>query len=531
MKNLIIVAFLFGSFAFGQNFNITEELSFGGSAADILKVIPDGNNTGYIFYGSSTSSNSIDHQSSNFGGQDVWVVRTDMNYNILWENSYGGSGSDAAQDAFVLDSHIYVVTLSNSPISGNKTTGNFGMLDVWLLKLDMDGSIVWQETYGGTETERSVGISFYENQIVMYAVSGSGNSGNITTNNQGFTDCWVALLDTNNGAINTQAMYGSSSLEDYGGLFVLGDRLFIMTNSFGADGDIPEMDSGFNEDIIVFELDQSLNILSTHGFYGSSVDFGRGLIKNELTNEYFLITESQSNASGDKTSDSFGSFDIWLLRLDENFNILWDTIYGGSNYEVSTEFSHFDDNGSLVLVSTSASITNSGNKEATLHGFEDLWLTVIHPQTGEKIVEHSFGGDQNESPTGMLPLGNGKLLLVGYTESNISGNKTVPVKGLGDTWIIETDASNFLNISEADNTGTATFYPNPTNDMVTLSLNNEVSINRAQFFTIDGQLLMEKEISSNSTTIQFDFTDVPAGVIVYKLSGDLKSYHGRIVKR
>lgn len=531
MKNLTVFFLLCGFAAFGQNFSVTDELSFGGAVGDILKVMPDGNGTGFIFYGSSSSDNSIDHQSPNYGDTDFWVVRTDLNYTILWEESYGGSGKESAPDAFIVNNHIYIAGSSDSPISGNKTVDTYGSEDIWMLKLAMDGTIIWQESYGGIDDETNVEIEIFQNQIIIAASSQSSESGIISEQNQGFIDVLVLSVDSLGGTLNNQAMYGSSSIDPLDGLFVFDDQIIVMTNSYGADGDIPELHPGFNEDIILFELDANLNITNTFGFAGDDIDNGVDLIKKS-NNEYFLVASSQSGVWGDKTSESFGSDDVWLLKLDANFDVVWDTIYGGSNTDVAVpNCGHIDDNGSLVLFTESASITGSGNKTSILHGFRDGWVLVLNTNTGEKQAEFSFGGDQDDGPSGIVPLGNGRLLLTVVTASNISGNKSVPVKGVLDTWIIETDASNFLNISEIDNLGTATFYPNPTNDMVTLSLQNEASISRAQFFTIDGQLLMEKEILNNTSTIQFDFADVPAGVIVYQLVGETHSYYGRIVKR
>ena len=528
MKRFLIFIALLSQIAFGQNFNITNELSFGGSSWDILQVIPDASGTGYYFYGSSNSSGTFDHQSTNYGNSDIWLIRTDLDYTILWDKTYGGSGNDTGLDAVILNNHLYLGTTSDSPISGNKTLDPFGSKDVWLLKLDLDGAIIWQKTYGGLESESSVRIEAYQNQILMYTTSYSNISGNITTTNQGLSDCWVALINPTDGAINDQTMIGSSSEESTGGLEVIDDRIFIITNTYGDGGDIPELQPGFGLDIVLFELNASLDIIQTKGYYGNSSDFARRFIKKS-DNEYFLITESQSSISGDKTSDPFGSNDIWLLKLDANFNVVWDTIYGGSYYDVSTPFAHIDDNGSLVLAGISNSAPGTGNKMAPIHGHDDIWILIINTANGDVIAEASFGGNEPDHPTELLPLGNGKLLIVGGTESGISGNKNVPLKGIIDAWIIETDASNYLNAMEIEANRLHKFYPNPVLKSVTLDLKEGHDYNEIRFFAADSREILFRAIKNGETTLHFDFTGT-SGLIFYTLSGTSETHSGRIMK-
>ncbi len=82
--------------------------------------------------------------SNSLGGKDVYVVRTDRTGNMIWEARYGGPGNDAASAVMLGgDGNIYVC--------GEKTQADAlstGLRDVYVLKLSVDGTLLAEQTYG-----------------------------------------------------------------------------------------------------------------------------------------------------------------------------------------------------------------------------------------------------------------------------------------------------------------------------------------------------------------------------------------------
>src|SRR5262249_38877963 len=122
------------------------ENSYGTSGTDWFQSGQQTVDGGYILAGGSTAG--LD----NHGSVDYWVVKTDAPGNILWARSFGGSGDDECFSVKQTSDGGYVLAgYSNSGASStNKTEGNFGGYDFWVVKLDLSGNKQWDRTFGGS---------------------------------------------------------------------------------------------------------------------------------------------------------------------------------------------------------------------------------------------------------------------------------------------------------------------------------------------------------------------------------------------
>ena len=92
---------------------------------------------GYLFAGVTTSTLS---------GQDFWLVKTDQNGTIIWNQTYGGQGNDLLYDCVrSQDGGLGLLGETNSFGAGN--------YDIWLVKTDRNGSMQWNQTYGGRDED------------------------------------------------------------------------------------------------------------------------------------------------------------------------------------------------------------------------------------------------------------------------------------------------------------------------------------------------------------------------------------------
>jgi hypothetical protein len=182
-----------------QQLNILKDKCFGGG--NELGFAGGFNFTNSAYYFSVTTSSGVSGNKTapNRGSYDYWVVKTDTNLNILWDQSYGGSLSDYTFQLFFSEWNKLVVS-GNSPssISGNKTVPNYGENDIWFLVLnESDGSIVTQETFGGSSYDLGYVKKSIRNETKLYIESNSqsGTSSNKTTINHGGYDFWMVELD------------------------------------------------------------------------------------------------------------------------------------------------------------------------------------------------------------------------------------------------------------------------------------------------------------------------------------------------
>ena len=175
---------------------------YGGTDADIpmrIRRVPGG----FIIAG---SSNSTDGQViGNKGGFDYWVVRIDVEGNLIWARTYGGSEDDLANDIVPLDDGSFLVIGESKSADGDRTQ-IIGKKDVWIVKIDADGNIIWEKSYGGTEDDVGLRGELLSSDLVTVAATTKSNDGQLN-GNKGGADAWVLFIDQN-GDIDQAMNYG-----------------------------------------------------------------------------------------------------------------------------------------------------------------------------------------------------------------------------------------------------------------------------------------------------------------------------------
>jgi len=151
---------------------------------------------GFIVGGFSSSGPGGNKTSLNYGGYDCWVLLLDGDGNIIWDNSFGAQGDDYVESiALTADGGFIFGGYSNSPPSGNKTSPNYGGRDYWVVRLDANGNKVWEQVYGGHSLDEVYSIhQTSDGGFFVGGLSGSGIEYNKTTPSFGGYDFWVLKL-------------------------------------------------------------------------------------------------------------------------------------------------------------------------------------------------------------------------------------------------------------------------------------------------------------------------------------------------
>src|SRR5690606_23582035 len=130
------------------NGTTTWQKTYGGSDEDFLSFVEQTADGGYILGGTSKSDISGDKNEDSQGDEDYWVLKIDSSGNILWQNTIGGSGTDDLGSMVETDDGGYLlVGNSTSGISGDRTIPRDIFSDVWVVKLNSSGAIMWQNVY------------------------------------------------------------------------------------------------------------------------------------------------------------------------------------------------------------------------------------------------------------------------------------------------------------------------------------------------------------------------------------------------
>lgn len=151
----------------------------------LLKIDNDGNIIMQKYYGGSNSDNGYDIIKSKFGNYyyivgdtssidnltDIYIIKIDFLGNIIWERKYGGKGLDSANSIIETDNKNLIIT----GFSESKTKG---MSDIIIINIDENGIIKWENKFGGIKDEYSSKIiKFDENYFFILGWTSSFGEG------------------------------------------------------------------------------------------------------------------------------------------------------------------------------------------------------------------------------------------------------------------------------------------------------------------------------------------------------------------
>jgi len=228
--------------------NIQWQKCYGGSGDDGFSYIKKTMDGGYIFAGGTDSEDGDLLNDITYGGNDIWVVKTDSMGNIAWQKKYGGSQIE--WPGYIIETlergYIFIgITFSND----GEVSGNHGMMDSWVVKLDSIGNIEWQKCYGGSQTDAFNLIQELSDGYFISGVSLSVDGDLSQIYKNGHT--WVLKIDKT-GNIAWQQCYGGIS--GYGNAIQIIDGSYMM---MGYAGDSKDVDSSCNhglEDVWIVKL-------------------------------------------------------------------------------------------------------------------------------------------------------------------------------------------------------------------------------------------------------------------------------------
>ena len=321
--------------------NVTWKKLFGGSGSDEAYSIQQTTGGGYIVAG---ESNSIDGDvTGNNGSKDYWVVKLNTAGDINWQKSLGGSGNDIAESIQLTTDGGYIVTGSSESNDGD-VTGNNGSIDYWVVKLNAAGDINWQKSLGGSHPAGDEAQSIQQTTDGGYIVAGNSasNDGDVTGNN-GMRDYWVVKLDTV-GNINWQKSLGGSLNDEAYSIQQTTDGGYIVAGgSASNDGDVTGNFGG--GDCWIVKLNATGNITWQKTLGGSSVEEFYSI--QQTTDGGYVASGVTRSSDGDVTiNNSFAEY--WVVKIDEFGSILWQKPLGGSQDEYAQSIQQTTDGGYVV---------------------------------------------------------------------------------------------------------------------------------------------------------------------------------------
>jgi len=351
--------------------------TYGGMSYDRGYSVQQTSDGGYIVAGWT--------QSPSAGGWDFYLVKTDAGGHKRWSRTYGGSRMDVAYSVQQTTDGGYI-------IAGESQSFGVGDPDIYLVKTDADGGIVWTRTYGGrwkTEYGRCVQQTSDGGYIIAGMTDSFGAGGQ---------DFYLVKTDADGDTLWTRA-YGGSRNDYAHSVQQTTDGGYIMagrTYSFGP---------GYVACYLV-KTDAGGNTLWTRTYGGS------------LYEEAFSVQQTSDGGyilAGVTESFGAGGYDFYLVKTDANGDTLWTRAYGGNGWDHCYSVQQTTDGG-YILTGITGSFGAGGH---------DVWLVRVAGEAPPDVAIEILPDD----PPVIVPQGGS----FGFTGS-VTNNTEDPQ--VTDVWIM-----------------------------------------------------------------------------------------------
>lgn len=482
-----------------------------------------------ITFGSTTVTNNVGN-----GSTDMFIVKYDSLGNVQWAKSTGVPSSDNNRCISVDGSGNLFVTgnLDNNSITFGSTTltnnGSNGTTDMFVVKYDSMGNVLWAKSAGGTDFDFSSSV----------AVDGSGNcymtgsfsSNSITFGSTNLTanagwDIFVVKYDPSGNVLwaksagGTSYVYANSiAVDSSGNSYITGE--FSLTNfTLGST----TMTYNGDSDIFVVKFDPSGNVLWANSLGGNSSDSGNSIAVDGSGNSYVTGNfESSIITFGSTTliqTANLGHSDIFVVKLGDCVAPTGTDVRTACNsFTWINGITYFTSNNTATYYIVGGA-TNGCDSLVTLN------LTINTANTSVTPSGSSLSANASGASYQWLDCGNNFAVISGATNQTFaptsSGNYAVEV-----TQNACTDTSSCYNVTltgivEINKNVRIDVIPNPFSSQTILQLDKNLSNATLSVENIFGQTVTEiNNISGQRLTLQRN--NLPAGVYFIRLKEDHK---------
>lgn len=323
-----------------------------------------------------------DTSSFGVGYGNAFLAKYAMNGTQLWNQTWGGTDDDEGNGVAVDGSgNVFIAGATSSFASGQ---GNYA---AFLAKYSTTGTQLWNKTWGGTGDDEGHGV----------AVDGSGNAylvGFTSTGGAGGYDAFIAKYSSSGSFQWSKTWGGTGDNEGYGAAVDGSGNIYLagFTNSTGA--------GGYDAFLAKYSSSDTLQWSKTWG--GKGDDEGYGVAIDGSNNAYLI---------GFTNSFGAGNYDAFLAKYAGNGTQLWNSTWGGKG----------DDEGYGVAIDGSNNAYLAGYTNSFGAGGYDAFLAKF-AGNGTQQWNRTWGGTKDDFGYGVAVTSNGTTYLTGDTLSFGAGN-------------------------------------------------------------------------------------------------------------
>jgi uncharacterized repeat protein (TIGR01451 family) len=207
--------------------------NFGGSRDDRANsVIPTADH-GFLIVGfaSSNDGDVTDHHGSN-DSSDAWVVKLNRSGDVEWKKSYGGTNFDAFKHVIQATNGDFICVGSTRSVDGDVTglhTSSGVVTDLWAVRINRYGVIQWSKVFGGSAEDNGQVIRRMADG--NYLIGGDTQSGDFdVTGNHGASDMWILKIN-DQGNLLWQKTFGNPNSQFVTSITATSDNNYVISGS------------------------------------------------------------------------------------------------------------------------------------------------------------------------------------------------------------------------------------------------------------------------------------------------------------
>ncbi|HLG35294.1 MAG TPA: T9SS type A sorting domain-containing protein [Bacteroidia bacterium] len=493
-------AIIFSVSVFSQAPAIQWQKSLGGTLGDFAYSIQQTTDGGYIVGGFSGSNDG--DVTGNHGDFDYWITKLNSNGIIQWQKSLGGTSWEKALAVQQTSDGGYIMSgYSNS--NDSDVTGNHGLEDYWIVKLDTGGTIQWQKSLGGTATEEAHSIhQTTDGGYIVIGPSWSSDGDVVGHHSPFYNDYWVVKLSSV-GNIQWQKCLGGTG-DDIGTYIIqTSDGGYIACGWAGSlDGDVTGNHG--NVDYWIVKLNNSGTLQWQRSLGGTSADYATSI---HQTIDGGYIVSGYTNSNDGDVAVNYGSSDCWIVKLDNTGVIQWQKSLGGSLIDKANSIQQTIDGG-YVVAGSSRSIDGdvTGN-----HGQSDYWIVRLD-NSGNIQWQKSLGGILGDEALSAQQTSDSGYIVAGFSwcnDGDVTGHHGTT--SYPDFWIVKLYPDFPTSTNENNFSSSITLFPTTVSNELKIE-SGAMEIAALEIYDVVGVKCLTLNPSPKGEGLRIDVSSLAEGI-------------------
>lgn len=421
------------------------------------------------------------------GNTDVYIVKINSTGKIVWDKAFGDTQINWAEDFIQTSDKAYMIT-------GYTTSGENNDYDILIMKIDTSGNLLWKKNYGGEKWD--LGHSITETLDKGFLISGETYS-----EGNGNNDILLLKINSNGDSIWNKS-YGGTLHDAAHDITRCQDSSYLITgytNSYG--------NGAF--DMYILKVNQLGDTIWTKTIGGPLDDKAFSGIENK--NHEIVLTGSTLNYNAKKQ-------DGIIVKTDSIGNYKWERLIGGDNNEEFYEIIE-NINGGYFITGYTESYGYAGTKDC---------YSILTNSDGWFIGGPTYGRENFDISKSCIQTSDKGYLTIGSTESlGLGLSNILIVKRDSNTFTNENNYSHFTDI-ETYNEKSIALYPNPVADFLYIKTDHNNPMKEVIMYNTVGSIVYRKNTDSNvSHTISFK--DFQKGVYIISITFEKQTIFKKII--